>query len=33
MHFGTVVGSDDDARRFSEGLKGKIRTAILPVVK
>ncbi|MDI6890561.1 MAG: MBL fold metallo-hydrolase [Thermodesulfovibrionales bacterium] len=30
MHYGSIVGSEDDARRFAEGLKGKIEVVILP---
>jgi L-ascorbate metabolism protein UlaG (beta-lactamase superfamily) len=29
MHFGSIVGSKDDARKFAEGLKGKIDVVIL----
>lgn len=29
MHFGSIVGSKDDAKRFAEGLKGKIEVVIL----
>jgi L-ascorbate metabolism protein UlaG (beta-lactamase superfamily) len=29
MHYGSIVGSKDDAERFAEGLKGKIEVAIL----
>jgi L-ascorbate metabolism protein UlaG (beta-lactamase superfamily) len=29
MHYGSIVGSKDDAGRFSAGLKGKIEVAIL----
>jgi L-ascorbate metabolism protein UlaG (beta-lactamase superfamily) len=29
MHFGTIVGSKDDAKKFAEGLKGKIEVMIL----
>jgi L-ascorbate metabolism protein UlaG (beta-lactamase superfamily) len=29
MHYGSIVGSTDDARRFAEGLKGKIEVVIL----
>lgn len=31
MHYGSIVGSKDDAKRFAEGLKGKIEVVILPV--
>ncbi|MEW6676154.1 MAG: MBL fold metallo-hydrolase [Nitrospirota bacterium] len=29
MHYGSIVGSDKDAKRFAEGLKGKIEVVIL----
>ncbi len=29
MHYGSIVGSKDDARRFSDSLKGKIEVKIL----
>ena len=29
MHFGSIVGSKDDAKKFAEGLKGKIEVIIL----
>lgn len=29
MHFGSIVGSKDDAKKFAEGLKGKIEVVIL----
>lgn len=29
MHFGSIVGSKDDAKKFEEGLKGKIEVVIL----
>jgi L-ascorbate metabolism protein UlaG (beta-lactamase superfamily) len=29
MHFGSIVGSQNDADRFSAGLKGKIEVVIL----
>lgn len=29
MHYGSIVGSKDDAKRFAEGLKGKIEVQIL----
>jgi L-ascorbate metabolism protein UlaG (beta-lactamase superfamily) len=29
MHYGSIVGSGDDARRFAEALKGKIEVVIL----
>jgi len=29
MHYGSIVGSTDDAKRFAEGLKGKIEVLIL----
>ncbi|MEW6419573.1 MAG: MBL fold metallo-hydrolase [Nitrospirota bacterium] len=29
MHYGSIVGSADDARRFANGLKGKIEVVIL----
>lgn len=30
MHYGSIVGSKDDAQRFAEKLKGKIDVVILP---
>lgn len=30
MHYGSIVGSDKDARKFAESLKGKIEVVILP---
>ena len=30
MHYGSIVGSEEDARKFAEGLKGKIEVLILP---
>jgi L-ascorbate metabolism protein UlaG (beta-lactamase superfamily) len=30
MHYGSIVGSDDDARKFAAGLRGKIEVVILP---
>lgn len=30
MHYGSIVGSKSDARRFADGLKGKIEVVILP---
>jgi len=30
MHYGSIVGSDKDAKRFAEALKGKIDVVILP---
>jgi L-ascorbate metabolism protein UlaG (beta-lactamase superfamily) len=30
MHFGSIVGSQDDAKKFADGLKGKIEVVILP---
>ena len=30
MHYGAIVGSKNDARRFAEGLRGKIEVVILP---
>lgn len=30
MHYGSIVGSKEDARKFAEGLKGKIEVRILP---
>jgi L-ascorbate metabolism protein UlaG (beta-lactamase superfamily) len=30
MHYGSIVGSKNDADRFSAGLKGKIEVVILP---
>ncbi len=29
MHYGSIVGSADDAKRFAEGLKGRIEVEIL----
>jgi L-ascorbate metabolism protein UlaG (beta-lactamase superfamily) len=29
MHYGSIVGSTDDAKKFAEGLKGKIEVLIL----
>lgn len=29
MHFGSIVGSDQDARKFADGLKGKVEVKIL----
>jgi L-ascorbate metabolism protein UlaG (beta-lactamase superfamily) len=29
MHYGSIVGSENDAKKFSEGLKGKIEVEIL----
>jgi len=29
MHFGSIVGSKDDAKKFAEGLRGKIEVVIL----
>ncbi len=29
MHYGSIVGSKDDAKRFAEGLKGKVEVVIL----
>ena len=30
MHYGSIVGSKDDAREFAKGLEGKIEVVILP---
>lgn len=30
MHYGSIVGSEDDARRFAAGLQGKIEVVVLP---
>ena len=30
MHYGAIVGSEDDAKKFAEGLKGKIEVVVLP---
>lgn len=30
MHYGSIVGAAEDARRFSDALRGKIRVVILP---
>ena len=29
MHYGSIVGSENDAKKFAEGLKGKIEVVIL----
>lgn len=29
MHYGSIVGSQSDAKKFAEGLKGKIEVVIL----
>lgn len=29
MHYGSIVGSKDDAKKFAEGLKGKVEVVIL----
>jgi L-ascorbate metabolism protein UlaG (beta-lactamase superfamily) len=29
MHYGSIVGSKDDAKRFADSLKGKIEVKIL----
>jgi hypothetical protein len=29
MHYGEIVGSEDDARKFADLLKGKIEVRIL----
>ena len=29
MHYGSIVGSENDAERFAKGLKGKIEVKIL----
>jgi L-ascorbate metabolism protein UlaG (beta-lactamase superfamily) len=29
MHFGSIVGSESDATRFAEALKGKIEVTVL----
>ena len=29
MHYGSIVGSEDDAKKFADGLKGKIEVKIL----
>lgn len=29
MHYGSIVGSEDDANKFAEGLKGKVEVKIL----
>jgi len=29
MHYGSIVGSEDDAKTFAEGLKGKVEVVIL----
>ncbi len=30
MHYASIIGSEKDARRFADGLKGKIEVVILP---
>lgn len=30
MHYGAIVGSEDDARKFAKGLEGKVEVMILP---
>jgi L-ascorbate metabolism protein UlaG (beta-lactamase superfamily) len=30
MHYGSIVGTRDDAKKFAEKLKGKIVVEILP---
>lgn len=30
MHYSSIVGSDADAKKFAEGLKGKIEVRVLP---
>jgi L-ascorbate metabolism protein UlaG (beta-lactamase superfamily) len=30
MHYGSIVGTIDDARKFADGLKGKIEVVVLP---
>ena len=30
MHYGSIVGSKEDAKKFMEGLKGKVDVVILP---
>ncbi|MCL5023010.1 MAG: MBL fold metallo-hydrolase [Nitrospirae bacterium] len=30
MHYGSIVGTADDARRFAEGLRGRIEVVVLP---
>ncbi len=29
MHYGAIVGSDSDAKKFAEGLKGKVEVVVL----
>jgi L-ascorbate metabolism protein UlaG (beta-lactamase superfamily) len=29
MHYGSIVGSEKDAKKFADSLKGKIEVAIL----
>lgn len=29
MHYGSIVGSDSDAKKFAEGLKGKVEVVVL----
>jgi L-ascorbate metabolism protein UlaG (beta-lactamase superfamily) len=29
MHYGSIIGSEDDAKTFAEGLKGKVEVVIL----
>ena len=32
MHYGAIVGAEDDARKFKEALEGKVEVMILPKV-
>jgi hypothetical protein len=29
MHYGAIVGNDDDAQKFKKGLEGKVEVLIL----
>ena len=29
MHYGSIVGSKDDAKKFADGLKGKIEVVVM----
>ena len=30
MHYGAIVGTEDDAQKFKKGLEGKVEVLILP---
>ena len=30
MHYGAIVGSDEDAQKFKKGLAGKVEVLVLP---